>query len=461
VNDRLAEPLRLPCGAVLPNRLCKAAMTEGVADRWLRATERHERLYRSWSEGGAGLLLTGNVQVDRTNLERPGNVAIDATAPTTLSGEARERLKRWARAGTVAGNHLWMQIAHAGRQSPRYVTNRPSAPSAVRLDLLGNYATPVALTGEQTADLISRFALAASVARDCGFSGVQVHGAHGYLVSSFLSPVTNRRSDEWGGALENRARFLLETVRAVRRAVGPDFPVAVKLNSDDFRKGGFSAEECLQVVHWLNGESLDLLEVSGGTYEQPRLIGLEGRREDAVPVRPSTRVREAYFLDYAAVIRQVARMPLMVTGGFRSRAGMEEALTAATPARASAAAAGAGGEPPGDCDVIGLGRPLCWQPDFPRRLLAREVDRIENLDARLRLRERGWLSPTSRGVAGRTLNAFAAQAWYYCQLFRLADGRPADLELGLLSSLTEYVGDELRAAWRMRLAYRNESKEVA
>lgn len=404
-------------------------MTEGVADSLLRATERHATLYRTWSEGGAGLLLTGNVQVDRDDLERPGNVAIDPTAPDTVSAEARARLARWAQARTAAGNHLWMQISHAGRQAPWYVTRRPKGPSAVKLELLGNYCTPRALTEEEILDLVRRFANAATIARETGFTGVQVHGAHGYLISSFLSPVTNLRTDAWGGPLENRARFLLETVRAVRRAVGADFPVAVKLNSDDFRKGGFSHAECLQVVEWLNGESLDLLEISGGTYEQPRLIGAEGRAGDAVAVRESTRAREAYFLDYAEAIRAVARMPLMVTGGFRSRQAMEAALE-------------------GACDMIGLGRPLCWQPDFPRRLLAREVDRVERMEDRLRFAKRGWRSPSSRFTAAKVLNAFGAQSWYYCQLFRLADGKPADLGRSMLSTLAEYLRDEFRASRR-------------
>jgi 2,4-dienoyl-CoA reductase-like NADH-dependent reductase (Old Yellow Enzyme family) len=404
-------------------------MTEGVADSRLRATDRHATLYRTWSEGGAGLLLTGNVQVDRDDLERPGNVAIDPTAPDTVSAEARARLARWARAGTAAGNHLWMQISHAGRQAPWYVTRRPKGPSAVKLELLGNYCTPRALTEEEILDLVQRFATAATIARETGFTGVQVHGAHGYLISSFLSPVTNLRNDAWGGPLENRARFLLETVRAVRRAVGADFPVALKLNSDDFRKGGFSHAECLQVVEWLNGEGLDLLEISGGTYEQPRLLGAEGRAGDAIPVRSSTLAREAYFLGYAEAIRKVARMPLMVTGGFRSRQAMEAALD-------------------GACDMIGLGRPLCWQPDFPRRLLAREVDSIERMEDRLRFAERGWRSPSSPFTVAKVLNAFGAQSWYYCQLFRLADGKPADLERGMLSTLVEYLRDELRASRR-------------
>ena len=437
--DVLTLPLRLPCGTRLPNRLAKAAMTEGLADPLLRATPALERLYRTWSEGGAGLLITGNLQVDRFDLERPGNVAIDLSEPRTFDAEARARLAAWARAGTVNGNQLWVQIAHAGRQSPRYVTGRPLAPSAVQLDLLGNYARPRALTEAEILDLIGRFAHAGRVVREAGFTGVQVHGAHGYLISSFLSPVTNQRTDAWGGSLANRARFLIETLRAVRLAVGRDFPVALKLNSDDFRKGGFTHEECLQVVAWLNDESVDLLEVSGGTYEQPRLIGFEGRSEDAMPVRRSTRAREAYFLDYASAIRRVARMPLMVTGGFRTREGMTAAI-----------GDGAGS---GDCDVIGLGRPLCWMPDFPRQLLARETQDIVDLDDRLRLRERGWLSPQGTSVMAKALNAFAAQSWYYCQLFRLAEGKPADISRSVYSTLREYLGAELKAAFATRRTY--------
>ncbi len=251
------------------------------------------------------------------------------------------------------------------------------------------------------------------------------------------------------------------------------------------------------MVRWLNEEALDLLEVSGGTYEQPRLIGFEGRSADAMPMRTSTRVREAYFLEYAAAIRQVARMPLMVTGGFRTRRGMEDALTPSPALRATSPASGRGEEPSpvhgrghecrrdsddargegllgpspalratspaesgrggrGDCDVVGLGRPLCWQPDFPRRLLAREVDGIENLDARLRLAERGWLSPTSRYTAAKALNAFGSQAWYYCQLFRLADGRPAELGLGVFAALREYLADE----WTQGVAHASRVPQV-
>lgn len=433
--DALSTPLELPCGAVLPNRICKAAMTEGVADPLLRATPRHERLYRTWSEGGSGLLLSGNVQIDRRDLERPGNVSIDASEPRTCDAEARKRLAAWAKAATATGNHLWMQISHAGRQTPRYVTTRPTAPSAVQLKLLGNYATPRALTEAEILELIERFAKAAAIARETGFTGVQVHGAHGYLISSFLAPVTNLRTDDWGGSLENRSRFLIETLRAVRKAVGPDFPVGLKLNSDDFRKGGFSNEDCLQVVSWLNDESVDLLEVSGGTYEQPRLLGTQGDAASAVPMRESTRKREAYFLEYAEAIRKVAKMPMMVTGGFRSRAGMEAALAS------------------GDCDMIGLGRPLCAEPDFPRRLLAGESDEVRRYEDQLKLRPTGWLSPTSPLMLFKVLNTFGAQSWYYCQIFRLADGLPPDLGRGILSTLREYLTDEISTARRMHRAF--------
>lgn len=433
-HDLLAQPFTLPCGVTLPNRLAKAAMTEGLADAQQRATERLNSLYRRWSEGGSGLLITGNVQVDREVLERPGNVVI--TLETEQDSVAMARLQAWAEAGTVNGNQLWMQINHAGRQSPRYVTRQPVAPSAVKLDLMGNYASPRALTGAEILGLIQRYAHAARVAQKTGFTGMQIHSAHGYLLSSFLSPITNQRTDAWGGSLANRARFLLETVRATRAAVGPNYPVAIKLNSDDFRQGGFSHEECLQVVAWLNDLQVDLLEISGGTYEQPKLLGHTGRSDsikaETVAVRTSTRQREAYFLEYAAAIRQVATMPLMVTGGFRSREAMEQALKA------------------GDCDVIGLGRPLCTNPNTVNDLLSGKIDRVATYEHTLRLAAKGLFSPASPVLPLKLINVIGGQAWYYQQIFRLADGLEADPKMGLLRALTAYYGDELRQAWRIR-----------
>jgi len=421
----LAMPLELPCGAVLPNRIAKAAMTEGIANPQLRATSRHETLYRRWSHGGAGLLITGNVQIDRRVLERPGNVAIDNN-----DGEAE--LKAWARAGTEAGNHLWMQISHAGRQSPKYVAAEPLAPSAVQLDILGNFRKPRALEEHEILDFIQRFAHASELARDCGFTGVQLHAAHGYLLSSFLSPVTNLREDDWGGSLENRARFLLEAVRATRKRLGDDFPLSVKLNSDDFRKGGFSHEDCLQVVKWLDQEGIDLLEISGGNYEQPQMVGVSGRSESETGIRRSTQICEAYFMDYADSIRAISRIPLMVTGGFRSKAAMEEALT------------------DDHCDVTGIARPLCVDPDMPRKILEGSIEAGPRSEDRLKLAQTGYFSPASPNFLFRAINVFGAQGWYYQQIFRLADGKKPDTGMGLISAFIRYQIDEFRTASRLQ-----------
>ncbi|MEP5263481.1 MAG: NADH:flavin oxidoreductase, partial [Nitratireductor sp.] len=271
MSANISSPLTLPCGATLKNRIAKGAMTEGLGDPFNRATSGHVRLYRRWAEGGAGMLLTGNVQVDRRCVQHPGNVAIDGEQ----SNEAIAALREYAKAGTANDTHLWMQISHAGRQTPALVNKEPVGPSDKALEMPGSqFGKPRALTDTEIEDVIRRFAHTATIARDTGFTGVQIHGAHGYLVSEFLSPDVNTRTDEWGGSLENRARLLLETVRAVRRAVGDDFPVSVKLNSADFQRGGFSHEDAVRVAAWLDAEKLDLLEVSGGTYEQPRLVGL-------------------------------------------------------------------------------------------------------------------------------------------------------------------------------------------
>jgi 2,4-dienoyl-CoA reductase-like NADH-dependent reductase (Old Yellow Enzyme family) len=235
MSDILAQPLALPCGAIIPNRLAKAAMTEGLATPQGIPTPELERLYGLWSDGGAGLLLTGNIQVDADHLERPGNVIVDREPDEAM----RKALASWAQTATRGGNHLWAQIAHAGRQTQKNVNPHPKAPSPVKLGLPGGqFGEPVALTVPEIEDIVRRFGICAAAVKaavkEAGFTGVQVHSAHGYLLSQFLSPRSNQRSDHYGGALENRARALLDVVATVREAVGPEFPVAVKLNSADF-----------------------------------------------------------------------------------------------------------------------------------------------------------------------------------------------------------------------------------
>jgi len=394
----LDKPLTLPCGAILPNRIAKAAMTEGLATPSGRPTEALANLYAIWSHGGAGLLITGNVIVDRDHLERPGNVVIDCEPDADMAA----RLAGWAKVGTQAGNHLWVQISHGGRQTQKLVNPAPKSASDVTLGLPGGqFGKPSPLTREEIADLVRRWGVAAKACRNAGFTGVQIHAAHGYLISQFLSPRSNLREDEYGGDLVNRARFLRETVASVRAAVGPDFPVSVKLNSADFQRGGFAFEESLQVVKWLEQDGVDLIEISGGTYEQPKLMGIEGtEKEEPQDVAPSTAAREAYFVDFAKAMQDQVSVPLMVTGGFRTRAAMEQALET------------------GAADAIGIGRPLCLFADAPKQLLeGRET--LPRYEDKVALLPR-WLSGLQRWPAIKAVSGFAGIYWFYQQLWLLA-----------------------------------------
>ena len=422
--DPLSKPLALPCGAVLENRIAKGAMTEGLADANDNATERHATLYGRWSDGGAGMLLTGNVMVDRRYLERPGNVAIDANG-----GE--DALRRWSAAGTRAGNHLWMQISHPGRQCTRMSSSHPVSPSAEKLSgMMGLMAQPRALEVSEIHDAIGRFAHVARTAKETGFTGVQIHSAHGYLASQFLSPRANRRTDEWGGSLENRARFALEVYKAVREAVGSDFPVAAKLNSADFQKGGFSKEESVQVARWLAELGLDLIEISGGTYEQMALFGDKG--ESSERQAESTRRREAYFLEYARDMRDaVDGMPLMVTGGFRTPDLMREVVAS------------------GEVDVVGIARPFCVETNLANAILGGSRDALPTPEKSLRLGP-GLLGRASSVRTVRTLNGQAEVAWFYRQIVELSEGREPVLSLGAWSAMVGHFAREAGIVRRRR-----------
>jgi 2,4-dienoyl-CoA reductase-like NADH-dependent reductase (Old Yellow Enzyme family) len=425
----LNAPLALPCGAILPNRLAKAAMTERLADSRNRATPAHERLYRLWSEGGPGMLLTGNVQIDRKHLEAAGNVAIDGSE----DADAIAALKRFAAAGKSGGSAIWMQISHAGRQTPKHVNPHPKAPSAVKVALPGGqFGEPVALTAAEIPALITRFAHTAKIARETGFDGVQIHAAHGYLISEFLSPKSNQRTDDWGGDLAGRARFLLEAVRQTRDAVGADFAVSVKLNSADFQKGGFSFEDSLQVATWLDAAGVDLIEISGGSYEQPSMMNMEGLEAVYDPtISASTRAREAYFQKFAPEIRKsIKRAKLMVTGGFRTAAGMADAVAN------------------DGVDLIGLGRPLCYDTAAPGELLRGERTTLRAWEKELRVGP-GWLGPKSPFMIAKAINGFGMQSWFYEQLQSLANTGQPIKSLGLLAALMASQKREAAAAKAM------------
>ncbi len=328
-------PLTLPNGATLPNRFAKAAMEENMADADHAPSDALIRLYRTWAEGEVGLLITGNVMIDPRAMTGPGGVVLE-------SDRHADRFRAWSQAARSHGAQVWMQLNHPGRQMPAALKQDTIAPSEVAMDLGGfskQFVPPRAMTEADIAEVKARFVKASVLAEATGFNGVQVHAAHGYLLSQFLSPLTNQRVDRWGGSLENRARLLVEVVKEVRAAVSRQFAVSVKLNSADFQRGGFSPDDAKQVVTWLNALGVDLIELSGGSYEAP---AMHGQARDG-----RTLAREAYFLEFAKDIATVARVPVMVTGGIRRLPVAEQVLASGI-------------------DVVGMATALAIDPSLPK-----------------------------------------------------------------------------------------------
>lgn len=265
----LKEELHLPCGAVLKNRIAKSAMSENMSPGHHRPTKTLIHAYQRWADGGTGLIITGNMMIDGKAIAEPGNVLVEDRSNFEL-------LQEWAGVVRGTGAHLWAQINHPGRQAIGAINKKVVAPSAIRTQVKGMsvlFKKPVALSELEILDLIERFGNTAAILKDAGFTGVQIHGAHGYLISQFLSPLTNHRKDQWGGSLENRTRFVIEVYRNMRKKLGNQFPIGIKINSADFQRGGFTEEESMQVVQLLDAEGVDLIEVSGGTYERPAMTG--------------------------------------------------------------------------------------------------------------------------------------------------------------------------------------------
>ena len=413
----------LPSGITLKNRIIKSALTEGIADANNFANERHINLYSKWSAGEMGALLTGNVQVDKRFLEGPGNVAIEKG---TVDKQF-DYLKRWAEAASQNNTQAWMQISHAGRQTPEGIHPSPFSPSDVQLKIPGKkYGKPTPMTTYDIEDVIERFVFTAKIAKEAGFSGIQLHSAHGYLLSQFLSPDINLREDDWGGSIENRSRLLRTIIKECRSELGQDFTISVKLNSADFQKGGFSSEDSIQVAKYLNDLRIDLLEISGGTYEQPRLIGNDNisiNPKRSLPRKESTIAREAFFLDYAAKMSAVIEIPLMVTGGFRTMEGMKQALES------------------GACDLVGIGRPICGNPYSVKEMLEGDEESLPSYEKTLRIGP-GLLSSQSPIKLIQALNAFSQMAWFYTQIKRMGDGNEPNLELKIFKAFNINNKDE-------------------
>ncbi len=324
------DSLTLKTNTTIKNRFVKAAMSETLGDSKYQPTEQTISLYQAWANGGTGLLITGNVMVDRNARGEFGNIVVDHNQNYNL-------LKKWAQAGTTNNTKIFLQLNHPGKQSPKTITKQPVTPSAVPMTGSNSFAfnSPRALSHAEIKQIIAKFVDAAVIAQQTGFSGVEIHAAHGYLLNQFLSPHDNQRSDEYGGSLENRMRIITEIYQGIREKVGRNFPIALKINSSDFRPDSFSEEDSLKVIQKMDQLGIDLIEISGGNYENPKMQGIG---------------KGAFFIDYAKKVKQTIKTPIIVTGGFNTANGMESAIQNK------------------ETDFIGLARPLVMVPDLPNQL---------------------------------------------------------------------------------------------
>ena len=374
----LEEEMILPNGSILSNRIAKSAMSENLSNKYHEPTPVLIDVYKKWVQSGAGLLITGNIMIDSKAIGEPRNVVVE-------NRKNFELLKEWAKSVKGTNTHLWAQINHPGRQAMEQINSDLKAPSAVPLKYGGKKGatkkTPIALNESEILAIIEAFGNTAIILKDAGFSGVQIHGAHGYLVSQFLSPYSNVRTDKWGGSLENRARFVIEVYRKIRARVGSGFPIGIKLNSADFQKGGFSEEESMEVVKILSKEGIDLIEISGGTYEAPAMMG---KRKE------STIKREVYFMDYIKKARKITNTPLMLTGGFRTTAVMKDAIVS------------------NQLDIIGIARPFAVYPN-----IGNEIINESRMNFNTEIKKTGV-----KGIDG-VMNII----WYESQIKRLGKGK--------------------------------------
>ena len=381
----------LPNGSVLKNRIAKSAMSENFGTRNHAPSKGLINTYKVWAKGNPGLLITGNIMVDSMALGEARNVVVEDYKDFEL-------LKEWAKSVEGTDVHLWPQINHPGRQAFAAINREIVGPSAVPLKMGGAskmFKTPKALTEEAIWDIIKRFGTTARIMKEAGFTGCQIHGAHGYLVSQFLSSISNVRTDQWGGSLTNRARFVLEIYREIRRQVGSDYPIGIKINSADFQRGGFTEEESMEVIRILSKEGIDMLEISGGTYEKPAMVGHKQKK--------STQEREAYCLDYGERARKITTKPLMLTGGFRTVTVMEKALAK------------------GNLDIVGLARPFCLYPELAQDIFSKKIESFETP------------IPTS-GIKMIDKMGGIELPWYELQIHRLGMGkRPKKQMIGLLA----------------------------
>jgi 2,4-dienoyl-CoA reductase-like NADH-dependent reductase (Old Yellow Enzyme family) len=329
--DVLQQPLGLPCGATLKNRLAKSAMSDSLGNGEGDPTEAQIRLYQRWAEGGAALSMIGEVQGDHCYPEKPGNLVLGERTD-------HQAIQLLASRGVIEGAHLWPQLGHAGALSHLPIS-QPRGPSALNLE--GLHCAGMSI--DEVKELPYMYARTALHAKTAGFSGVHVHAGHGFLLNQFLSPLFNHRNDGYGGSVEARCRIVLEVIAEIRRAVGPSFPVGIRINSTDKLEGGLTNADALEVVRLLNETSIDLIDISGGTYFPGAKASSEGK-PDGGP----------YFLEFARRAKGVTQIPLMLTGGFKRR---EQAMDAVAS---------------GAVDMVGLARAMVLNPRLAEVWLTEE-----------------------------------------------------------------------------------------
>ncbi|KIJ67337.1 hypothetical protein HYDPIDRAFT_165979 [Hydnomerulius pinastri MD-312] len=351
----LAQPVTFPfSGKTAKNKFLKSAMSERLAtfssydpmERG-RPTEELIRLYETWAMGDIGIIVTGNIQIKKDHLEATGRVVKrNAIIDRDLPVDYLEEYGMLARAAKSYGSLVLGQLNHPGRQVSITIQPYPESSSDIEHPSTSGvlFARPAPLTKEGIKDIVERFAYASSILHEAGFDGVQVHAAHGYLLQQFLSSRTNKRADEYGGSLQNRARFLLEVIAEIKRVVkDPSFLISVKINSQDFTLDGISPEESIATAIMLERAGVDLIEISGGTYE-PGTHAAQQKNPFA---------REAFFINFADQLRpHLHKSKIAVTGGFRRAKAMAEAINS------------------GSTDVIGIARPLTAEPFLVKEILS-------------------------------------------------------------------------------------------
>lgn len=361
--------------AHIKNRLVKPAMSEQLGDKNNNPKgDELAALYRRWAEGGIGLMITGNIMVDRNALGEPSNVVLDEQSDLG-------QFRTWVNGGKVNNVKLFAQLNHPGKQIPKFLNSKPMAPSPIPIGgpLASGFNPPREMTVADIERVIGQFATAARLAKEVGFDGIELHGAHGYLINQFLSPVHNKRKDEWGVP----TKFVYEVYKAVRGEVGYDYPVMIKLNSSDFEKGGYSEDDAINVMMQMEKERIDAIEISGGTYQSQSMTG-EGQSG-----------KGGYFVEFARGAKNKLNVPVIVTGGFQNREHIAVAIEDAV-------------------DMVGIGRALILDPDMPRKIMDGDAHEFQS-----DMRRGSW----------KYLNTISMLSWFEVQMERIAQGKKPDPDM--------------------------------